>query len=339
VAVNINPILIIGTQRSGSNLLRLMLNQFNEIEAPHPPHILQTFYPLLPLYGNLSNTENFMQLATDVVEFIEVNPVPWHGFDFSTGELLEECRVNTLVEVFKQAYALKAARAKASFWCCKSMANVYYLDKIEAEMQPVYIHLVRDLRDVAASFKNAVVGEKHVYHIAKLWKQEQQLALENTKLRAAERSFVIKYEQMIANPKETLTPLLNHINIDWNDKVLEFYQSSEAVNTASSGDMWRNVAKPVVKDNTRKYMKHLTEDDIFIIEAVAGDVMKELCYELHNNINPGHTFSAEEIEGFTSENIRLKKEAQLKFDKDAHMRDKQNALIAAIKHRGSNKSS
>ena len=36
----------IGTQRSGSNLLRLMLNQLEGIYAPHPPHILKTFYPL-----------------------------------------------------------------------------------------------------------------------------------------------------------------------------------------------------------------------------------------------------------------------------------------------------
>ena len=35
---------LIGTQRSGSNLFRLMLNEFDEVFAPHPPHILETFY-------------------------------------------------------------------------------------------------------------------------------------------------------------------------------------------------------------------------------------------------------------------------------------------------------
>ena len=44
---------MIGTQRSGSNLLRLMLNQQPAIASPHPPHILERFMPLLPLYGNL----------------------------------------------------------------------------------------------------------------------------------------------------------------------------------------------------------------------------------------------------------------------------------------------
>ncbi len=40
-----DPIFMIGIQRSGSNLLRLMLNQLPEIAAPHPPHVL-----LMPLH-------------------------------------------------------------------------------------------------------------------------------------------------------------------------------------------------------------------------------------------------------------------------------------------------
>lgn len=328
---DIRPILIVGTQRSGSNLLRLMLNQLPEIEAPHPPHILQTFFPLLPYYGDLENQDNFKRLINDVVAFIELNPVAWQGFNCNSEEIEELCAKNSLVEIYQATYALKAKLSHANFWCCKSMANVYYLDKVEAEMKPVYIHLVRDLKDVAASFKNAVVGEKHVYHIAKLWKQEQELAIENTVKRAGERTFLVKYEEMIADPKAALNPFLRHTNLSWSDKMLEYYNSPEAVNTATSGDMWRNVAKPVVKDNTHKYIKYLTEEDVYVIEAVAGDVMKQLGYDLQNTINPAHTFSKQQIDFFEHENTRLKKEAQLKFDKDAHMRDKQNALIAQIK--------
>lgn len=60
---SIQPIQMIGTQRSGSNLLRLLLNQYTEIVAPHPPHILQRFYPLLPAYGDLLVAENMAKLT------------------------------------------------------------------------------------------------------------------------------------------------------------------------------------------------------------------------------------------------------------------------------------
>jgi hypothetical protein len=56
---------IIGTQRSGSNLLRVILDQSDQIASPHPPHILTTFIPLLPLYGPL-NELSYMQLVSDV---------------------------------------------------------------------------------------------------------------------------------------------------------------------------------------------------------------------------------------------------------------------------------
>ena len=58
--------LMIGTQRSGSNLLRLMLNQVPGIAAPHPPHILQRLMPLVSNYGNIEQKETFQLLVDDV---------------------------------------------------------------------------------------------------------------------------------------------------------------------------------------------------------------------------------------------------------------------------------
>jgi hypothetical protein len=70
---------MIGTQRSGSNMLRLMLNQQPAIAAPHPPHILERFMPILPLYGDLQSDRNFDRLVDDVCRMIELNPVSWEG--------------------------------------------------------------------------------------------------------------------------------------------------------------------------------------------------------------------------------------------------------------------
>lgn len=38
-----SPIFIIGTERSGTNLLRLILNAHPNIALPHPPHIMKIF--------------------------------------------------------------------------------------------------------------------------------------------------------------------------------------------------------------------------------------------------------------------------------------------------------
>ena len=49
---------MIGSQRSGSNWLRTMLAGREDVIAPHPPHILRDFMPILPKYGNLENMPN-----------------------------------------------------------------------------------------------------------------------------------------------------------------------------------------------------------------------------------------------------------------------------------------
>ena len=40
------PVFIVGTERSGSNLLRVMLNASSELAVPHPPHVMRYFAPL-----------------------------------------------------------------------------------------------------------------------------------------------------------------------------------------------------------------------------------------------------------------------------------------------------
>ncbi len=49
------PVVIIGTQRSGSNPLRLMRNLFPGIAAPHPPRIMASMAPLRSRYGDLAD--------------------------------------------------------------------------------------------------------------------------------------------------------------------------------------------------------------------------------------------------------------------------------------------
>ena len=110
----IQGIQMIGTQRSGSNLLRVMLDGIREIAAPHPPHILQRFLPLLPKYGDLTDQSNFYRLAQDVCELVTVNPVPWEGITIRADEVVAACRQQTLYELFRVIYE-SAARQTGFF--------------------------------------------------------------------------------------------------------------------------------------------------------------------------------------------------------------------------------
>jgi hypothetical protein len=333
----IQPIQIIGTQRSGSNLLRLMLNQFDEISAPHPPHILQRFMPLLPHYGNLEIPQNFFNLINDVSTLVERNPVPWTKVQFNREQLFNLCKKKNLVEIFRVIYDLKAKQDNSSFWACKSMANITYAKEIERSgMRPFYIHLYRDGRDVACSFKKAIVGEKHVYHIANQWQENQEDCLELRNKVGNERFIQLSYENLINSPEEELKKISTFLNIEFKPKVFDFYKSEESHNTAIAGKMWANVAKPILKGNSNKYKKELSELEVGIFEKQAGKMLEKLTYKLEKTrIINGREFTSTEIESFETENKSLKEEAQISGDPEGiRLRKGQELLLTEIQLRG-----
>jgi hypothetical protein len=326
---------IIGTQRSGSNLLRVMLNQIQEIDAPHPPHILHRFYSLLPKYGDLDKETNYLKLIDDVCRVIELNPVPWEDFCLDRELIRELCKTNTLVEVFNAIYTLKSVDSNASYWCCKSMANISYAHDLEVSgIKPYYIHLYRDGRDVALSFKKAIVGPKHIYHLANKWKKEQDMCLELKKNVDANRFFSICYEDLIVSPKAVLQKLCAFLGITFNDTMLQYYNSSESLKTASSGKMWKNISQPILKHNSNKFLSEMNADDMSLFESIAGTTLLELNYKLYADTYP-NSISKEDIKEFHLENEMLIKNVAIKADKgDVSRKKAQLQLLKEIANRG-----
>ncbi len=329
------PIQMIGTQRSGSNLLRLMLNQLKGVSAPHPPHILERFMPLLAAYGDLNDLPNFERLVEDVCLLVEYNPVPWTGLVLDRQDIIGRCRLPLLTEVTRVIYELKAESEGAHIWLCKSMANIRYADELEKyEVKPLYLHLFRDGRDVALSFKKAIVGEKHIYHIARQWKTEQDASLALKERLGMGRVIQISYEDLLSQPQKEVARLCSFVGAEYSDTAMEYHKSEESRETANSGLMWQNVVKPVLSDNHHKFLKELSEEDILIFEQVAGDTLEVLGYTRHFPEAKEYRFTEAEIAGFTILNEKLKKEARLMLKpEDLEKRHKQEALLRAIRER------
>lgn len=330
------PIFMIGTQRSGSNMLRLMLNQLPNIVAPHPPHILHRFMPIMPLYGNLNQDDHFDALVDDVCRMVELNPVPWEGVELNRRKVAGTCRERSLMAVYGAVYQALADARGARTWLCKSMQNTMYLPKIEGYFPDAkYIYLYRDGRDVAVSFRKAVVGEKHFYHIAKEWAETQQKAIEHRERVPANRFFSISYEELTSQPEPAMQRLCNFLGAEYHPSMLDFHESDEAKRAAESSSLWGNVVKPIMADNTRKFMREASVEDITIFESVAGDILDALGYErAYLKRGDERCFSATEIRKFDAENKRLKEEVLRGVDQeDLKRRDQQATLLAEIRDR------
>jgi hypothetical protein len=330
------PIFMIGTQRSGSNLLRVMLNQLNEIASPHPPHILKRMMPLMEFYGDLACEENFKMLADDVCKLVEINPVHWENVMFDRDDVISRCHENSLVALYGAVYDICAECWGAETWCSKSLENIEYVDIIENYFEkPRYIYLYRDGRDVALSFRKAVVGEKHMYNIAKIWAETQTIGLDLMKKIDSSRFFAISYENLLNNTEQTARCLCEFLGVPFSDQMLEFYRSKEARRAAESSALWGSLTKPVIKNNTRKFLREVSQEDITIFESVAGNVLDNLGYDrVYVKHGEEKIYSDKEIEQFNLENDRLKQALMETVNKeDLERRDRQAYFLNQIKTR------
>ncbi len=330
------PIFMIGTQRSGSNLLRLMLNQLPEIAAPHPPHILQRIMPLVPSYGDLSDDHNFSQLVDDVCRLVELNPVLWEGVVLDRKDIARRCGERSVPAIHGAVYDVCAEAKGALTWCCKSLANINYTAELESYFRtPKYIYLYRDGRDVAVSFSKAVVGEKHFYHIAREWAATQEQALAFREKVGPERFISVSYEELTAYPERTARLLCAFLGVTFRESMLDYYKTEGAKQAATSSELWKNVASPVMKNNSRKFLNEANKRDIGIFESVAGRVLDALGY-VRAVVRSGveEVFSKENILAFDDENQRRKEALRKLVDPaDLIRRDLQSGLLKTVKER------
>jgi hypothetical protein len=331
------PVIMIGVRRSGSNLLRVMLNEAPGIVAPHPPHILMRLMPLLPVYGDLTRPANFEVLVDDVCRLVELNPVPWEGVTLERGEIIKRCRKPSLVDVYGAVYDLAMETWGARDWVCKSVENVLYVEQIEASFTaPKYVYLYRDGRDVAVSMRKAIIGEKHMYHMAREWAHIQRVALAHRAKIPAQRFLSVSYEDLTMKSEETVRRLCAFLEVPYSERMLEFHKSDESKRTAEkSSNLWGNVAKPLMANNTRKFLREASELDLNIFESVAGDVLDALGYErVAVRRGEEHQFSPEEISLFDKENDYLKQAVLQGLDNEERdRRDRQDALLTEIRER------
>lgn len=327
--MKIQGVQIIGTQRSGSNLLRVILNQSDQVVSPHPAHLLTNFVPLLPYYGVL-DAMSYRRLVEDVVDYIHVNPVDW-GIRLNKDEIYGMASHFSLFELNKTIYEFLARQKGATYWCCKSMGNVYFADELENVSPHLkYVYLYRDGRDVALSFQKAMVGEKHSYHIARQWQKDQQACLKLCSRLTSDRLFMLKYEQLIQQPERIIRQLCEFLGIGFQNKMLDYYASDESRRTAEGGAMWTNLTKPVMKDNCNKFMREMSTEDIRIFESVAFDSLEALGYQPLTPRSELLRFTPEDVTRFNVQNEQRKR-GFVASDEDLRKRKPQLDLINRIR--------
>jgi len=278
-----NPIFIIGTERSGTNLLRLILNSHSAISVPHPPHIMKLFSPLVPFYGNLAKDLNFKRLIADVCRMVELHPYPWE-ITLDRERIYRDAAARELICIYFAIYDQYLEHSGKERWCCKSTFMIDHVaDILRFYPDARFIFLTRDGRDVAVSAKSSIFNHYHVYYSAKRWQREQRTGLDWLEKLSARQIKLLKYEELTTDPSGKVKDLCDFLDLPYDEKMLEYYRLNEAKKSGALSISWENTAKPVIAGNDGKFRKYLSEQEVRQFEAIALFELQQLGYELVNS--------------------------------------------------------
>ena len=276
------PLFIIGTERSGSNLLRVILNAHSRIAVPHPPHVMHWFGDLVPRYGDLERDPNFRGLIEDVLGFLDGHIYPW-DVEITADQVLAQASPRSLYGVTAALYDRFLEHAGKARWGCKSTFMVHHVDTVLAAHPGArFLWLVRDPRDVAASSRKSVFSPFHPVHTTRLWLEQQREALALEARLPAKSLLRLRYEDLLADPEGRLRQVCAFLDEPFESAMLDFAGTPAAQRGAALSESWANTARPVQSHNHGKYRKSLTPAEIAQVEALARPVMEVLDYPLED---------------------------------------------------------
>ena len=190
------PIFIVGCQRSGTTLLRLILDS-------HP---------------NISCGPETLFLV-DFVERVTGERHWRHLAQFGFPKEYWQERVAALVDTVQSDYARRRGKVR---WADKTARYAVHLDQID-RLYPTcqVIHIIRDGRDVVASHRDRW-GYLSALKAVRKWPWYVRTArMAGARLAGQGRYYEIRYEDLVTDPEPTLRKLLDFLGEPWDDEVLE----------------------------------------------------------------------------------------------------------------------
>lgn len=276
------PFFIIGCQRSGTTLLRLILNAHSNIAIPEEG----TFWmPLLRRYKNdpyknipnkdLKNILNYI-VKNNQFKLWCIDPSPLIEKILN----LRNCSLKNLMEMF---YVYYASTQNKGIWGDKTPSffrMIPVLHKLFPEAR--FIHIVRDGRDLYLSWKKMHSLMKFISLSAIEWKYKVNEIRKNLSKIPFEKSMELKYEDLVREPQNVLKKICDFLRIDYEDKILNFWEKSHKYIGKHHSEL---IFRPISSKSVGKYKKELSYRNLRKYEILAQDLLKKCGYHIETKPN------------------------------------------------------
>jgi hypothetical protein len=286
---------VVGVARSGTTLLRLMLDAHPQLAIPPETHFIPKLAKAL---GELPKSVGEGEMRRRAFALITEHR-RWPDYGLSERELehrfdhVEPFTATTALRAFYGLYAEKQGKPR---WGDKSPSYVRRMRRVHAVLpESHFVHLIRDGRDVALSQLEVHHGNDEVSEAAAEWVERIEKA-RGVGGRFGDAYMEVRYEDLVTDPQPVLERVCERIALDFEPAMLDYHRGAEerlaeTVREMSTGEgaavtaeqraaQHRNVSKPPQRERAGRWRKDMTAEQREAFEAVAGGLLADLGYEV-----------------------------------------------------------
>ena len=260
---------IVGSARSGTTLLRLILNAHPEVAVPPESRFITELWT-----GDDEVDVDAFLSALDDHRLFGV-------WNIEIDEVRREIGATGRVRYADAVEAAYRAWAKAKHKSCWGDKTPRYIENIPllARLWPEakFVHQIRDGRNVVLSYGDVPFGPKTLGKAADLWAKRVTAGLAEGRKLGPARYLEIRYEEFVANPASQAKTLCDFLDIDFDPDMLDYAEKARTDILPRAARYNPHVAEPP-KASLRAWENQMPESHVEMFEAVAGDVLDVLEY-------------------------------------------------------------
>jgi hypothetical protein len=283
---------IVGAPRSGTTLLRLMLDAHSLLAIPPETGFIPAVTP--PAFsGNLS-ADVFFKLVTS----FSADAPAWHDFQLEAEDFRRELNKFspfTLSEGLKCFYRMYARRFDKPRYGDKTPTYCRLMPVIERLLpEAAFIHVIRDGRDASLSLREMwFAPAKDIKALATFWRDNVLAGREGG--RQIKRYIELRYELLILEPTAELRRICAFLELPYESTMERYFERAPMrlaehrervrrdgrVLVTHQQRLWQQRATTMPLDAGRigKWRMEMTEDEHRSFREVAGDLLDELGYQ------------------------------------------------------------
>jgi Sulfotransferase family len=275
------PLIVLGVRRSGTTLLRVMLDRNPALAVPDESY----FVPQLARrHRGVVDPAAFVDDLRRLPTLLEWGLAP----RAVAAGLRDGMTTGEAIAAVFEAYAAQHGKAR---WGDKTPLYMQHLPLLERLFPTArYVHLIRDGRDAALSFLAVPEGimtrgwghPRDPAGFACQWATEIRAARKLGARVGAERYREVAYETLVADPAQTVRGLCAFAGLAYDDGMLGYVGE-----TASAAKEHQQRLNEPPRVGVRNWRTEMPPVDAAAFEAVAGDLLDELGYEVASRGHDG----------------------------------------------------